>query len=68
MYEALCLQTNTGRLALSRKRKPRRNDMTRSVTKASLISMATMAASMCFAQDIQVNIDGQAMAFSDASR
>jgi len=28
--------------------------------------MATMAASMCFAQDIQVNIDGQAMAFSDA--
>lgn len=39
--------------------------MTRSVTRAALSVMALQAVSLCAAQDVQVNMDGQALAFPD---
>lgn len=39
--------------------------MTRSVTKVAFAAMAFQAVAMCVAQDIQVNMDGQTLAFPD---
>jgi len=39
--------------------------MTRSVTRAALAVMAFQAVSLCAAQDVQVNLDGQALTFPD---
>jgi len=39
--------------------------MTRSVTRVALSAMAFQAISLCVAQDVQVNMDGQTLAFPD---